>query len=212
MQRNVLVRDLGLPGLANPADSRSLDLVLRGILGLGGVPVVVDVTVRSPVRGDGSLRTPETAQTRGVSARYALADKERKYGDVMAASHRCRFMVVVAETGGFLCDSSQQLIRKVVKATVEKRDEAVRLSYRARVMRQVLSTLSVGLQKVVAQNILDPGIPRDDDWGRATASAELYGGHRDCAHQETGGGRDEDARLVGGGLGVSMYSVRGALR
>ncbi len=52
--------------------------------------------------------------------------------------------------GGSLCESSRLLVQKVVKAAVERRDDAVRPSYRARVMRQVLNTLSVGLQILVA--------------------------------------------------------------
>ena len=52
---NVLVRDLDLL-VPNVHDGRRLEIVAEGLPLFGGVQLVVDTTLVSPLRGDGSPR------------------------------------------------------------------------------------------------------------------------------------------------------------
>ena len=93
---NVLDLDLLVP---NVHDGRRLEIVAEGLPLFGVVQLVVDTTLVSPLRGDGSLR-PNAAVRNGVALQAARRRKERTYPELVVPRARARLVVWAGEVGG----------------------------------------------------------------------------------------------------------------
>ena len=74
-----LLRNTTLP--IRPTDNRRIDLLVTGFPFHSGKPLFCDVTMRSPLKGNGQPH-PKAARTGGAVLKRAEQDKQTKYGDV----------------------------------------------------------------------------------------------------------------------------------
>ena len=104
MSTNVMVRDMDVPSVG-VGDSRRLEIVVDGLSLINGSQLVIDTTLVSPLRRDGSGR-PGAATRNGVAPHFARKDKERTHPELTGQYGRCRLVVFggrwLAETGQFL--------------------------------------------------------------------------------------------------------------
>ena len=109
---NVLLRDLNLA--VDSADERRIEVIASGLPVFGGSQLAIDVTLRSPLRRDGS-HSADADWLDGAAAARARADKERKYPE-LATGARCRLVVLAVETGGRFSDEVGDFLRQLAQA------------------------------------------------------------------------------------------------
>ena len=96
MHEQHFLRNTTLP--TDPTDNRRIDLLVTGLPLYGGRPLFCDVTVRSPLKGNGQAHS-KAASTSGAVLQRAEKDKATKYHDVAKSSLR-ELIVLECETGG----------------------------------------------------------------------------------------------------------------
>ena len=121
---NVLVRDLDLL-VPNVYDGRRLEIVAEGLPLFGGFQLVVDTTLVSPLRRDGSL-SPNTAVRDGAALHAARRRKERTYPELVGLRARARLVVWAGEVGGRWSGETLTCLRLLA---VRRRAEAWRLRW-----------------------------------------------------------------------------------
>ena len=132
-------------------DARRIDAVAYGVHRRGGVPLMIDATLRSVVSRDGVPHARAARQGGSTFAR-AYADKLSTYGD-LAASPQCQFVCVAAETGGRFDTHSRDLVTDLVEGRAMGCRSAISRSLQAGWRRRIWGVLSVGLQRVVASSL-----------------------------------------------------------
>ncbi len=155
------VRDLGLPG-ALAGDPRRVDLVAHGLRFASGLPLVCDVTLRSPLTSMGDPVGAAAARA-GSTFAVARADKRRQYADV-ATSPRCSFQVLASEIGGRFAPECDWLVRELCRDRVARVPLVIRRSLRLAWHRRWWGILSIAVQGAVAFSVgctALPGLDRD---------------------------------------------------
>ena len=112
----VLARDLDLL-VPNVHDGRRLEIVAEGLPLFGGVQLVVDTTLVSPLRGDGSPR-PNAAVGDGVALHVATHRKERTYPELVGPRARARLVVWAGEVGGRWSGETLTCLRLLAEAKI----------------------------------------------------------------------------------------------
>ena len=92
-------------------DCRRVDLV-------AGSPVVIDTTLVSPLRRDGSPRRG-AARRSGVALEEALRRKETTHPELVGEGGRARLVVLAAQTGGRWSNETAHFLRSLAKAKAE---------------------------------------------------------------------------------------------
>ena len=146
------VSSLGLIGV-DPGDARRLDFSMDGFDEYGGLPLVGDATIRSPVAADGRPHQG-AASSDGSTFKQAHTDKISKYGDIFA-SGQVAFVVFACETGGRWSPEALFLIRALARWRVQDLPFLIRNSFRMAFLRRWWGLLSCTLQDSVAAS-LDP--------------------------------------------------------
>ena len=109
---NVYLRDLNV---AVPAgDERRIEVIASGLPVFGGSQLAIDITLRSPLRSDGTHRPCADWQD-GATAERARADKESKYPELVVGG-RCRLVVLAIETGGRFSQELGDFLRQMAQA------------------------------------------------------------------------------------------------
>ena len=141
---------LGLLGVGS-ADPRRVDAVAHGVRGCGGLPLLVDATLRGVLSREGAPHA-RADRVGGSTFAHAYADKEATYGD-LARSLQCMFTCVAAELGGRFDRNSCELVAALASGRAEGARVSVRQSLLAGWRRRLWGVLSVGLQRAVAESL-----------------------------------------------------------
>ena len=145
------VGKLGIQGIA-PGDRRRLDVAAYGLEVRGGLPLVLDATLRSPFTGHGAVRSM-AATVNGSTFAGAYADKHRVYGNDVAGCGQVAFVVVAAEVFGRFDENSRELVQDLVRAHCEDTCLTLRRRLKLGWSRRWWALLSVALQVAVAASI-----------------------------------------------------------
>ena len=96
------------------ACERRIEVLAQDLPCFNGVQLAVDITLRGAVSKDGQPH-PQTANTDGIALDHARRDKEAKYPE-LAASGRCRLVVMAIETGGRWNDEAPDFLWQMAQA------------------------------------------------------------------------------------------------
>ena len=151
---------LGILGIASD-DRRRLDVAAYGLEVRGGLPLVLDATLRSPFSREGVPR-PGAATVNGATFPGAYADKHRVYGRDVAVSGQVAFVVVAAEVFGRFDTHASQLVDELARAHVDRTNRVLRRRLLLGWKRRWWSVLSVALQVSVAESIAPAAPPFEE--------------------------------------------------
>ena len=158
-----MVRRLGILGVAE-TDTRRLDVAAYGLDVRGGLPLLLDATLRSPFSREG-VPHPGAATVSGSTFAAAYGDKSRVYHDV-ATSGQVAFVVVAAEVFGRFCENSRQLVRDLVRAHCQDAGRVLRRRLELGWHRRWWNLLSVAVQVAVAGSIVPAAPAFEEEEGR----------------------------------------------
>ena len=105
---------MGVPA----ADGRRIEVLAQDLPLFGGVQLAADITLRSVLTCNGEPY-PHAADVDGAVLVAARRDKEATYPE-LAASGRCKLVVVGIETGGRWNEEGVSLMRLLTKASARE--------------------------------------------------------------------------------------------
>ena len=117
---NLLVRDMDLRP-PNVIDSRRLEVVADGLPLFGGVQLVVDTTLVSPLHCDGTARR-HTAHVDGAVLEVARRKEEATYPELVAPRARARLVVWACEVIGRWSEETRAFLSLLAKAKARSSD------------------------------------------------------------------------------------------
>ena len=176
-----LVRKLGLFGVAE-TDTRRLDVAAYGLDVRGGLPLLLDATLRSPFSREG-VPHPGAATVSGSTFAAAYGDKLRVYRDV-AGSGQVAFVVVAAEVFGRFCANSRQLVGELVRAHCQDAGRVLRRRLELGWHRRWWGLLSVAVQVAVAGSIVPDAPAFEEEEGRLLPRLRTTHDHRSLLEAE----------------------------
>ena len=145
-----LLRNTTLP--IRPTDNRRIDLLVTGFPFHSGKPLFCDVTMRSPLKGNGQPH-PKAARTGGAVLKRAERDKQTKYGDV-EESPLAELLVLGCEVGGRWNETAVNLVRSLAKNKVQNVHPLLRKSAELAFCDRWWSMLGVATQDALAASLL----------------------------------------------------------
>jgi hypothetical protein len=153
---NAKLRDLGVRS-APRNDNRNIEAAAYGLPLFQGMPLLVDITMVSPLHADGTPRRGAAA-TDGVAAESARARKESTYPE-LRSSDTAKLVVVACETGGRWSEEAVDFLRQLAQARSRSAPAALRKSAE-------LGWLSrwSGIMAVAAQASLATTLMGGDPW------------------------------------------------
>ena len=166
---------LGILGIASD-DRRRLDVAAYGLEVRGGLPLLLDATLRSPFTSAGVPR-PLAASVNGSTFLGAYADKHRVYGRDVAVSGQVALVVVAAEVFGRFDAHSSQLVGELARAHVSNTNPVLRRRLLLGWTRRWWAVLSVALQVSVAESIAPAAPPFEEREGRLPPRVRLGHDH-----------------------------------
>jgi len=148
---NARLRDLGIRG-APRHDGRNIEAAAYGLPLHFGVPLLVDITMASPLKSNG---TPVrgAAATDGVAISHAEQRKRRTYPELVA-SEEAKLVVVACETGGRWSKEAADLVQQLAAAKARSAPAAVRASAAFGWQRRWSGILAVAAQTALAATLL----------------------------------------------------------
>ena len=202
VRTNVLLRNLNVA--AAPDDQRQLEVIASGLPVYGGSQVAIDVTLRSPLRRDGSpIATADWSD--GAAADAARADKEAKYPE-LASGTRCRLVVLAIETGGRFSNELGEFLRQMAQARALAAPSFLRgstaIAYEQRWSRMLaVSAMSSYIQsllldKAELEHISAP-LSREP-WLQDLLTASRFAGQEPIHHTSVAVGREPCVDVPGG--------------
>ena len=172
VRENVYLRNAGLPGV-QAQDARCVEIVASGLPQCHGVPLAVDATLVSPLRGDGSPH-PAAAERPGVSLRRAEQAKSRAYPELVESSV-LRLTTAAMEVGGRTNLASRRLLRTAAAARARSEPLPLRPPAARRWLGRWQKMLAVAAQRALAASLVDDGLALLDGIdGEAPPPAELW--------------------------------------
>ena len=137
-----------------PTDMRRMDLITPGIDGVfQGSPLFMDVTIVSPIRGNGRSM-PHSYRTNGAAlSRADDRNRNRDYPDVERSS-TAQLLCLGVETYGRWGDHSITLVRQLARYRSRNSPDYVRASVEQCSNNRWWGLLSVAVQCIVAEGIL----------------------------------------------------------
>ena len=130
-----------------PDDARRMDLICPGIDGVyNGAPLFIDVTIVSPLRGNGTPM-PHSADNDGAAVQRAdVRNRTVDYPDVEASSH-AQLLSLGSETYGRWHPSCLILVRQLARNTGRNMPDYLQKSVQITYYTRWWNLLSVTLQK-----------------------------------------------------------------
>ena len=153
-QRNV-ERTLGSTHIRrSPEDRRRMDLLCPGVDGIfGGAPLFIDVTMVSPLHGNGSPM-PHSATEDGAAVRRAADTCRRNdYPDVEASPH-AQLLSLGVETYGRWSPQCIVLIRHLARFKSANAPAHLQKSVQYAFLSRAWNLLSVCAQQIVCESVL----------------------------------------------------------
>ena len=139
-----------------PNDFRRMDLITPGIDGIfGGVPLFVDVTIVSPLRGTGESMPGSAVRDGAAVQRAEDKNKHDDYPDVEESS-TAQLLPLGVETYGRWNSQSLELVRQLAKKKSLQYPEILQSSVKHAYLARWWAMLSVGVQRLVGESILRP--------------------------------------------------------
>ena len=156
---NTRLRDLGVRG-APRNDDRNIEAAAYGLPLHHGIPLLVDITMGSPLKSDG---TPSrgAAATDGVAISRAHERKHSRYPE-LEASQSAKLVVLACETGGRWSSEAADFVQQLAAAKARSAPQALQASVRYGWQRRWSSILSVAAQSSLAATLLG-----SDPWAAA---------------------------------------------
>ena len=151
---NVLLRDTAEPGI-DPADGRKVEIVATGLPMARGLPVVVDVTMVSPLHADGSAWA-EAAYKPGISFKRARKSKEKTYPE-LARSTVLHLVVAAMETGGRLSHEAVELLDAAAVARAKDEPRPLRRQAARAWKARWSAMISIAGQDTLAATLVSEG-------------------------------------------------------
>ena len=111
-----LLRNLAIRNIPDD-DLRQLDIVAGGLPIYGGHTVLIDITLRSPVAGDGSIRFRSDVVD-GATFAQARRDKLSAYPELAEEDPRRIFLVLACEIGGRMSVECHELLRQLLREKI----------------------------------------------------------------------------------------------
>ena len=137
-----------------PDDQRRMDLISSGVDGVyGGAPLFMDVTIVSPLHGNGRSMPHSHDRNGEAVARATSTNSRRDYPDV-EASPDAQLLSLGAETYDRWSDQYQILVRHLAKFKSENMPDHLKRSIQASCYARWWNLLSVTVQRVVCEGIL----------------------------------------------------------
>ena len=143
-------RNVGVPA----ADGRRIEVLAQDLPLFGGVQVAADITLRSVLTSNGEPH-PHAADVDGAVLVAARRDKEATYPEI-AASGRCKLVVVGIETGGRWNEEGVVLMRLLAKARAREAPKHLRRSTSLAWERRWTRMLSTVCAVAFAVSLVDP--------------------------------------------------------
>ena len=172
VRENFYLRNAGLPGVTSQ-DGRSIEIVASGLPLSQGVPLAVDATLVSPLRGDGGPH-PAAATHPGASLRRAEKAKERAYPELVGSS-QLRLTTVAMEVGGRISPAARHLLRVAAAARARSEPQPLRPAAARRWLGRWKAILAVAAQRALAASLVDDGAGLLDGFdGTPPPAAELW--------------------------------------
>jgi hypothetical protein len=148
---NAKLRDLGV-STAPRQDHRNIEAAAFGLPLFQGVPLLVDITMVSPLHADG---TPwrGAAATDAVAAEGARARKEAVYPE-LRSSETAKLVVVACETGGRWSEEAADFLRQLAQARSRSAPAVLRKSAELGWLSRWSSIMAVAAQASLAKTLL----------------------------------------------------------
>ena len=151
------------------------------------MPLAIDATLVSPLRGDGSAH-PSAATRPGTSFRRAEQAKQRAYPELVGSSI-LRLTTVAMEVGGRTNLASRHLLRVAAAARARTEPLPLRPAAARRWLGRWKAMLAVTAQRALAATLLDDGAALVDGIdGAPPPSAELWAAEGAAAESGAGAG------------------------
>ena len=143
---------IGVP----PSDTRNVEVYVSGLDCYNGRPLVLDVTMVSPLHCDGTPH-PRADVEPGVRMKCRVTEKEEvQYQELKDASDRgiVKFIVLPCEIGGRWGDTWSELIRVLAKEKALRAPKLLRRSAEFAWTQRWWNMLSVAAQASFASSLL----------------------------------------------------------
>ena len=150
-----LLRDI-IPGIPSQ-DNKKLDLVARGLPLYGGLPIIGDASLVSPIGSDGLPRLSADARA-GAALRDTQRSHQRTYQELLSHG-RAKFLVLGAEIGGRWPEDALSIVGQLSHAKAESAPHLLHASARHAWFHRWFCLLSVATMTTVAEPILHPASP-----------------------------------------------------
>ena len=160
---NAQLRSLGVRG-APRRDGRNIEAAAYGLPLCHGVPLLVDITMVSPLHADGTpLRG--VASTDGVAIAAAEARKRERYPELVNATGGPALKVMACETGGRWSQEAIDLVADLAQAKARSAPRLLRRSAELGWQQRWSGILAVAAQAALAASLLggDPWIEAGRD-------------------------------------------------
>jgi len=148
---NAKLRDLGV-SQAPRQDLRNIEAAAFGLPLFHGVPLMVDITMVSPLHADGTPLRGASA-TDGVAARGARARKEARYPELLR-SEAAKLVVVACETGGRWGQEAVDFLRQLAVARARAAPPVLRRPAELGWFSRWSSIIAVAAQASLAATLL----------------------------------------------------------
>ena len=135
-------------------DGRRIDILATGLPFYHGRPLLCDVTVRSPVRGNGRAH-PAAASRNGVVLGRAEGQKSSKYKEAVD-SGLCELLTLGCEVGGRWSDASLDLIEKLARHKVHSVPKPLKRSAELAWIDRRCAMVGIAVQDALAASLLAP--------------------------------------------------------
>jgi len=137
-----------------PQDLRRMDLISPGIDGVfGGSPLFMDVTIVSPLHGNGTPMPNSASRDGAANQRAEDRNKNSDYPDVEAAPD-AQLLSLGIETYGRHCNQSLVLMRQLARSKSNSYPEHLQKSVEIAYFKRWWGLLSIGVQRIIGDSIL----------------------------------------------------------
>ena len=148
----MLLQRMNIGGIS-AHDGRQIEVVANGLPLWGGAQLAVDVTLVSPVRGNGQPQ-PGAGRQDGAQLRVARSRKEGKYRELLS-TRRCRLVVLAMEVGGRWSTEALQFVQLLAKARARGVPRILRAATQVAFTQRWTGMLAVAAQRALARTLLE---------------------------------------------------------
>ena len=150
---NIPVREMDLAAHHN-LGGRRLEVVADGLTLWHGAQLVIDTTLVSPLRRDGSARF-RAADQDGAVLMEARRRKERTFPELSGEGGRARLVVLAAEVGGRWSDETAKFLAALAKAKAQASPSILQNRVKAAYLRGWSAVLACSAARAFTASLLD---------------------------------------------------------